>query len=66
MHYFSIPFALMMASTDVMINDADDYKNYYHTDEVTWNVWLDGKGKPISKSIAVAKQVVNSISPLEL
>ena len=56
----------MTAPTDVKINDPDDYKNYYHTDHVTRNVYLDGKGKPISKPIALAKQVVNPVSPLEL
>ena len=56
----------MMASSDVKINGPDDYEKYYHTDEVTGNVWLDGKGKQISKSIALAKQVVNPISLPEL
>ena len=56
----------MMASTDVKVRDLDDYKDFITLILSRGNVWLDGKGKPMSKSIALAKHVVNSISPLEL
>ena len=48
------------------INGPDDYQKFFHTDPMSGYIWLDGHGRPIHKDYLLTKQIVDSISPIDL
>ena len=51
---------------DKNVKSTEDYQNYFHVDQVSGHIWFHARNKPVPKGHPLAKQITNSISPLDL
>ena len=51
---------------DKYLKGPEDHQNYFHVDPVSGHILLGGKNQPVLKEHPLAKQIMNSISPLDL